>query len=81
MLGVKPNQRPEGAVRREAAVRHQHVDMWVEVQKLSRGLEEPSRPRRSIGAVKVGSEVELQGAPCAAGDLTQKPAVVAEEDP
>ena len=81
VTGVEPGERPEGAVRREAAVRHQHVDMRVEVQKLSRGLQEPSRARGNIGAVKVGSEVELQGSPGTAGELTQKPAVVAEEDP
>ncbi len=31
MLGVEPGERPEGAVRREAAIRHEHVDVWVEV--------------------------------------------------
>jgi len=41
------------AVRREAAVGHEHVDMRMEVEQLSRGLQEASRARGHVGAVKV----------------------------
>ncbi len=80
MLGVKPGERPEGAVRRETAIRHEHVEVWVEVEKLSRGLQEAGRARSHIGAVKVAVEVELQGSPGTAGQPSQELAVVAEED-
>jgi hypothetical protein len=44
--------------------------MRVEVQKLTRGLDESHGARRNVGAVKVAVEVELQGSPGTAGQLS-----------
>jgi len=41
---VEPDDRPEGAVGSEAAVGEEHVDMWVEVEQFSRGLDRPHGP-------------------------------------
>ena len=65
----------------EATVRHQHVDMWVEVEQLARRLHESHGSRGDVGAVEVGREIELQGSPGTAGQLSQELAVVAKEDP
>ena len=81
VLGVEGGEWPEGALRCEAAVRHQHADMRVEVEQLPRGLHEPHRARSHVGAVEVGCKVELQSPPGAAGQFSDKLTVVAEEDP
>ena len=64
----------------EALNGHEHVDMRMEVEQLSRGLQEPGPARSHIGAVKVAVEVELQRPPGTSGQLSQELAVVAEED-
>jgi len=55
--------------------------MRVEVEQLPRGLHEPHGSRGNAGAVEVGREVELEGSPGTAGELSQELAVIAEEEP
>ena len=81
VLGVGPGERPEGAVRQEATVRQQHVDVGVEVEKLPCRLNEPHRARDHLGAVEVRREVELQGPPGTGGELAEELSVVAQEHP
>jgi hypothetical protein len=42
--GVEPGKRPEGAVGSEAPVGDEHVDVWVEIEQLARGLDKPHGP-------------------------------------
>ena len=42
--GVEPGKRPEGAVGSEAPVGDEHVDVWVEIEQLARGLDKPNGP-------------------------------------
>ena len=54
--------------------------MRMEVEQLSRGLQEGGSARSHVGAVKMAVEVELQGSPSAAGQSSQEPAVIPKED-
>ncbi len=61
MLGVKPGERPEGAVGQEAAVGHEDVDVRMEVEQFARGLDELHGARFDANTLEVAVEVELQG--------------------
>ena len=55
--------------------------MWMEVEKLTEGVDGPDHSRRHVPAVQDGAvdlEHRLPGEP---GKLTEKPPVEAEEDP
>ena len=72
VLAVEPDEGPEGAVGSEATVGHEHVDMRMEIEQLSRGLDKPNGSRGDVGAVEVGLEVESESSPGAAGELAQQ---------
>ena len=74
-----PPVRPESAVRREATVSDEHVDMRVKIEQFSRGLDKPHGPWGHGGAIGIGFEVEFEGSPGTAGELAQKLPVEAEE--
>jgi len=55
--------------------------MWMKVEKVARGLDEPDGSRGDGRAIEIVIEVEFEGSPGTTGELAQKLPVVAEEDP
>jgi len=80
VAGVEAWQVAEAPLGAKVAIGRENMDMGVEVEQLADGLEETHSAGCHLSAVEGHLEVEPEGSPGTSGELTQRQAVVAEEE-